>query len=124
MAVGAATSASQSILQQLQLQQAQRNADQAAQNARTLQAQASDAQRVADRAQDKARTLKVAANQAQTIAGQAAMGLQATRSWGQAKVQLSNTYTQVAQAQQTAPKAQPVLNAQGQVTGSKVNVTA
>jgi len=145
MAIGSTTSNTQSIGQsiwkQIQMQQAQRTADQAEQNARALQAEASNAQRTADKAQENARSIKVQAEQAQGVASQANMSLEAAKSMENMGVQLSATYTQVAQAQQAAlPQAQPaiqtqqpqpvanaqqpVASSQGQTTGTVVNTTA
>lgn len=123
MAVSGPSSLSQSITQQLQLMQAQRNAESARQRARSLQAQASDAQRTADRAQENARTLKSDAALAQDASARADQSLQATKSWMQTKSQLGSIYTRIAAAQKEA-SAQGVTNAQGQVLGTVVDVTA
>jgi len=142
--VSSTSSASQYGWQQLKLQQAKRNADQAEQTAQTLKAQASDAQRVADRAQENARSLSVQSDQAQANAGQARQGLAALGNEQQAITQLSNTVDQVLARQQiststtknattsatgastVSPKSltPPVVNSQGQVTGKIINTTA
>lgn len=130
--------ASQSGLQQLRVQQAQRNATQAEQEARVLRAEADAAQREALRADERARMLDVDASQAQGRAGEARQGLAALRSLGEFGTRLINTYERVVEAQ-TETQANsaavsdtvdqgsqpvPVVNAQGQVTGQVVNVAA
>ena len=136
MAIGSATSSSsvsQSIVQQLRLQEARRAADEAQFKAQALQAQANDAQQTADREQERARSLRVDASQAQAQAGQASQGLKAIQSLSQLTTSLSNVYTEVAKAQQEIPaqtntqpqqSTQSVVNAQGQTIGKVVNVTA
>jgi hypothetical protein len=134
MAVNAVSSNVQSVWQQLQLQQAQRNADQAEQNARALQVQASNAQAAADQAQENAMSLQADADQAQSIAGQANLALQAEKSLSQLGTQLSNVYSRVAQTLQKAqpaasvqarPQVQPaIVNTQGQTIGTTVNTIA
>lgn len=128
---GAQSSAAQVGLQQLKLQQAKRNADRAEQTAQALQAQAAEAQRVANNAQENARALSVRSDQAQSVAGQARQGLALISSVGQMQTQLGNTAAQVverAQSPQTSTTTQttkaPVVNTQGQVTGTVVNTTA
>lgn len=124
-ATSGAPSIAQSVWQQVKLQQAQRSADQAEATARALQAQAAAAERTADRAQENARSLRVQADQARQVSGRANQSLEAIRSLGQLQVQLGGTYERVAQAQaQRNAAAQPVVNTQGQLTGTQVNVTA
>lgn len=124
-------SAAQAGLQQLKLQQAKRNAERAEQTASALQAQAADAQRVANNAQENARALSVRSAEAQSVAGQARQGLAIIRSVDQMQAQLSSTATQVVerrQSPQTSTTSQatkaPVVNTQGQITGTVVNTTA
>lgn len=137
MAILSSTTGAQSAAQfgweQIKLQQAQRNADQAQQTAQSLQAQAQDAQRAADRAQDVARSISVQADQAQTNAGRAVQGLAAIKTSGQSQIQLANVVDQVVQRQQNAQpvpptqpqqNAPPVVNTQGQTTGRVINTTA
>lgn len=134
MAIGSASSSiSQSIVQQLRLQEARRSADEAQYRAQSLQAQASEAQQSADRQQERARSLRVDASQAQAQAGQASQGLSAIQSLSQLNTTLGATYTKVAQAQASTqapintqpPPAKPaVVNAQGQTIGKVVNTTA
>ena len=123
-------SANQSAWQQFKVSQAERNADQAEQNARALRAEADAAQRSADRAQENARTLGVDADQAQQSAGRARQGVAASRTEVQAGTRLSAAVDKVVQAQVQAqapapaqPK-EPVVNSLGQVTGQVVSVSA
>lgn len=128
--ISTTSSVSQYGWQQLKLQQAQRNADQAELTAEALKAQASDAQRVADRAQEHARSLAVQSDQAQTQAGRLRQGLAALNSAQQAFAQLPQTINQAIVPAQTSAAAiqssstQGVTNTQGQVTGTIVNTTA
>ena len=137
MAIGSSTSANQSTLQsawqQMQVQQAQRNADQAEQNARALQAQAGNARRSADRAQENARSLEVQSSQAQAYADRAQQGVATYRSEVQTVSKLAGAYDKVSQAMHGAQVQQPqapqqnvptVVNSQGQTTGQVVNITA
>lgn len=117
---------------QIQQQQAQRNADQAEQQARALQARARQAQVVADQAQETASSLKVQSSQAQGTAESAQRGLVAMKSRDDMLVQLNQQVGQVADAvvkqspavQVEAVAPQPVTNTSGQTTGTLVNVTA
>jgi len=130
--VSSTSSASEYGLQQLRLQQARRTAEQAEFAARALNAQAANAQRVADRAQEDARSLGVQANQAEASAGQARQGLAALSTAQQAFSRLSNTAEQVvareptpaAPTQDSGAAPVPVVNTQGQVTGTVINTTA
>lgn len=139
MAIGSATSgiqsATQDAWQQLKLQQAKRDADRADQTAQALQAQAADAQRVASRAEEVARSLSVQAEQAQSVAGKARQGLASLSSLGQLQALVDHVSEQVFQTQldtpqsvpattQTQASTTPVVNTQGQVTGTVVNTTA
>jgi hypothetical protein len=132
-----AQSAAQSGLAQLRLQQAKRDADQAEQTAQSLQAQARSAQQRASQAQDTARTITTQADQAQTSAGQARQGLAVIKSVSQMQTRLAGTVSRVAEKLDAAvpavpvavhaassPPATPVVNVQGQVTGTVVNTTA
>lgn len=134
MAILSSTAGAQSVTQygweQLKLQQAQRNADQAQQTAQSLQVQAQDAQRTADKAQENARSLSVQAEQAQGDAGRAEQGLAAITTSGQTQIQLTNAFNQAAQQQSAQPatpptqQPSPVVNAQGQTTGRVINTSA
>ena len=123
---------------QLRLQQARRNAEQADFAARALQAQASSAQRTAAQAQENARSLSVQSDEAQTVAGRARQGLHALDSANAAFTRIGKAIEQVppvaekptappvqaAPAPTPAPTASPVLNNEGQVTGTLVNTSA
>lgn len=123
---------------QIQQQQAQRNADQAEQQARALQAQAQSARAVAGRAQEAARSLAVQASQAQGDAAGARRNLSSMESLGGVQAQLGGLREQINAVLNPAPvaapspdslsssttTAAPVINAFGQTTGTQVNVTA
>ena len=128
---------SSGVWAQLQQQQVQRTADQAEQKARALRAQASDAQSTADRAQENARSLRVQSEQAQGEASSARMDLAALDSMGVLQSQFNQWRAELASALDSpetsstsasssaaATGAQPVLNAQGQTTGTLLSVTA
>lgn len=123
--------ANQSAWQQFKLLQAERNADQAEQQARALRSQADVAQRSADRAQESARSLQVDATQAESSAGEARRGVAMVRtveeSVTQSVTRVSATYDRMAQVQ-AAPAdtavGGAVVNSQGQVTGQVVSVAA
>ncbi len=128
--VSSISSAAQYGMQQIMVQQAKRNADQAEQTAQALQAQANDAQRVAERAQENARSLAIQSDQAQQRAGQARQGLAVLSAEQQSNARLVNAINLTAGSQQpavaTAPSTtpSPVVNSQGQVTGKTINTTA
>lgn len=121
----------QSVLSQLQLQQAQRNAERADANARSLQAQAREAQRVAVEAQSTARTISSQADQAQSDASQARLSLSVIRNGSQVQSDLTSAVGNVTETLKVATPvavtpspALPVVNTQGQLTGTVVNTTA
>lgn len=114
---------------QLQRQQAERNAEQAEQRARSLQAETRQAKAEADRAQERARTLEVETDQATVEAGRARSGLAASRSlqqidgeFAQLRERLRPEPTAQAPAA-AAPAPRPVTNAQGEVTGTVINIS-
>ena len=124
-------SISQYVRSQLQLQQAQRNAEQADANARSLQAQARQAQQVAVEAQATARSVGSQANQAQSDASQAQLSLALIRNGSQVQSELTTAVGNVAEPLKVAAPvaatpspATPVVNTQGQLTGTVVNTTA
>ena len=98
MAIGSITSGTQAAtqqgFQQLRLQQARRDAEQAEQTARSLAAQANQAQRRADQAQEDARSITVQADQAQDDAGRARQGLATVQSISQMGAQISRVADQ------------------------------
>jgi hypothetical protein len=136
MAVSAASSQSATglVMQQLRLQQAQRSADRAELTARTLRVQASEAQQEADRAQEGARALQVRSDQAQSQVGAAKQRVVSLESLGELQGNFDALRGEIAQGLQALdqPAAQPasqavaspVVNAEGQTTGTLVNVTA
>jgi hypothetical protein len=134
--ISGAQSAAQSGLAQLRLQQAKRDAEQAEQVANSLQAQARDAQQRASQAQETARSITIQSDQAQSNAGQARQGLAVIQTVSQMQTQLGSVASQVKvkleAAQPAAPaaivptpaSAAPVVNTDGQLTGTVVNTTA
>lgn len=116
------------VLSQLQLRQAQGEAARAEANAQSLRARAQDAQRNAIQAQENARSLRVQSNQAQQEAGQAKQDVSSLRSvqvldqgLGELRQQISE-FTEGASI--AVPITPPVVNVQGQTTGTVVNTTA
>lgn len=136
----ASTSASaRSALQQLNIQNARRAADQAEREAQALSRQADLARSRAAREEQNADTLTTRAKQADAVAGQARQGLAALTSAAESTSRLTNTLSQinernapsatspgvdVAPASTAAPAAAPVVNTQGQLIGSIINTTA
>lgn len=121
----------QSVLSQLQLQQAQRNAERADANARSLQAQARQAQQVAVQAQAEARSISSQADQAQSDASQAKLSLAVIRNGSQVQSELTSSVGNLTETLKVASPvaatlgtAIPVINTQGQITGTVVNTTA
>ncbi|MDP2401833.1 MAG: hypothetical protein Q8M66_07625 [Actinomycetota bacterium] len=122
--------AMQAAWAQLQLQQARRFADQANQEARALSEKASEAQTNADRAQEGARTLRVEAGQARDVATGAQRNVRASESLSQVgetvNAVVSNAVQSQARTQSTtqaeAAAPQPVVNTQGETTGTLINV--
>lgn len=119
-------SASDLIAQQLRVQQVKRSADQAEATARTLRQQAGDAQRSADQARENARSLSVRADQAQGDAGAARQQLASLPSVSAVQEGMSTLRQEISTAIKALdePTAVPVINAEGQTTGTVVNVTA
>lgn len=126
-----AQSAAQSGLRQLRLQQARRDVAQAEQVAHALRAQAQSAQLNANEAVERARAISSQSDQAQTTVGQARQGVAAVSTAVQMQNQLSGVAAQVTE-KLTPPKSAPaikssttpVVNTEGQVTGTVVNTTA
>lgn len=129
MAVSA-TSSLQSVAgqvsQQLRAQQVERRADQAELEARSLRQQAGLAQREADRAEENARRIKVKSDRAQGDAGAARQQAVTESAATDYQGQLDAFRQQISQGVQLldANIAGPVVNADGQTTGTVVNVTA
>jgi type II secretory pathway pseudopilin PulG len=118
------------VWQQVQQQQAQRNADQAEQAARSLQAQARSAQSVANRAQENARSISTESSQADSRANQAKQGLVSLKSIGEVQSGFDDLRQQIStvlskDSVASAPiQAAPVVNSSGQQTGTLINVSA
>lgn len=116
------------FVQRLQQQQAQRAAEQANQNAQSLQSQARAARVDAARAQQNARDLEIQAGQAQAKAASINSGLQAAAAIETSQTDLQTAYdrlpAQIAAAQgntYTAPNATVTSSAN---VGTVVNTTA
>ncbi|MFA7292699.1 MAG: hypothetical protein WC023_10680 [Rhodocyclaceae bacterium] len=130
MAISAGSSSSVSglVSQQLRLQQAERSANQAEASARALRRQAQVAQQSADRAQEGARSVKVQADQAQVNAGSAQQQLVSLKSINQLQSGFDTVRQQISLSLESldvsASTAAPVINADGQATGTLLNVTA
>lgn len=122
-----ATSAAFALMQR---QQAERNAEQAEQRARSLQAETRQARAEANRAQERARTLEVETDQATEQAGRARSGLVASRSLQQLDKQFGELQSQINPPPPTeapaspSPAPRPTVNVQGEVTGTVINVSA
>lgn len=133
--ISSGLSISSDLWSQLQQRQAQRTADQAEQRAQSLQAQARAAQQEANVAQERARTLGVKSSQAQSEASDARRNLAEMASLGKVQSGLTELRGQIAGAVEalspsstssnaSSGKTAPVVNAYGQETGTRVNVTA
>lgn len=118
---------------QIQQQQAQRAADQAEQNARSLKMKARDAEAQASRAQEDARTTNVEYDKAENKAGITKQNLAQMKSVGQLQESFQEVRNKIASSTlENAPSAKiassatstGVTNAYGQQTGTLVNVTA
>lgn len=117
-------------LAQIQQLQAQRNANQAEQQAQSLRARAQAAQSQADRAQENARSLRLQSSQAQGEASSARRGLAAMKSANDVQTSLGNLRADikaalvqnVASTEVSTPGT--TINAQGQTTGTLISVTA
>ena len=111
---------------QMQQQQAQRAAEQAEQRAQSLQAETRRARADAERAQDRVRTLEVETSQAERTAERARGGIAASESLQQLDGQLSTLQEDIRSTFPTPadgePPPRPVVNAQGQLTGTVINV--
>lgn len=114
-----------------QLQQAQRNVDQAVQRARSLQAEAQQAQAEANRAQSNAQAIQSDSRQASSDADQARRGLTALQVSRAPQTQLTSPPPKVGNSPAAPPettdlplKPAPVVNAFGQQTGTLISVTA
>lgn len=125
-AIGATGSASGMIWAQLQQQQAQRTADQAAARARALQAQASQAQAEARQADDRAQSLQSESAQADVDAGNARRNLAALDTLGQTRKDLASLQLNIRDAlaglQVGSVAASGVFDSEGPATGTRIDV--
>lgn len=115
-----------SASQQWRVQQAQQGAQQAEAEARALRRQASSAQREADRADENARDLKVRSDQADSRAGNARQAIASVDSLEKVDSGFNALREGIAEglAAIDSPAPVPVINAEGQTTGTTINVTA
>jgi hypothetical protein len=131
------TGANQNVWQKLVVQQAEQKANQAEQTAQALRAQANQAQRTAEREQENARSLSVQSDQAQAKAGQIRQTVsnlnaenkiidQAPKPLDKAlsQQQVSGSSAQNKAVTPVAASTSTTVNAQGQVTGKIISVTA
>jgi len=120
------TNSTNTMWQQLQAQQPQREAARASQTARTLQTQASAARAAATQAQNVAQSLETKASQAQTAAAAASRAVQSTKSTGEMQSRLDSIYTNLPQmVTQNNPAANQTQTISTNATvGTLVNTTA
>lgn len=123
-AISASGSAISFGTDQLRVQQAKRNADQAEAAARALRRAATSAQQAADSAQEDARALQVRSNQAQVDAGQARQQVTSLQSVRTVQEGFETVRSQIAEGLKSLDAPAPTVNAEGQTTGMLVNVTA
>lgn len=120
--------ATSAISQQLRTQQAQRAADQAEAAARLLRQRASSAQQAAAQAQENARNLKVQSDQADSRAGSARQTAASVDSLNRIDATFQSVREGIASGLSaltaSTEAAAPVVNAEGQTTGTLINVTA
>lgn len=124
----AVSSSSSLITPDFRLNQAKRAADQAEAAARSLRQQAASAQRNADQAQEGARSVAVQADKASNNAGLARQQLVSVSSLTNLQGNFDTLHQQISEGLKTldlpATPVAPVVNADGQTTGTLVNVTA
>lgn len=112
---------------QLQEMQAQRMAEQAEGRARALRSAAEEAQANAVRARETARTRRVESDRAEGTAQDARANLVSLKSGQDTQADLTTLRDGIARVQEalnTTSTAAAVINAEGQTTGTLVNVTA
>ncbi|MFU8838268.1 MAG: hypothetical protein ACNA75_08210 [Thiohalomonadaceae bacterium] len=124
-------SATAAAFGQLQQQQAQRQVEQAEQRLQQLQAEAAKARQEASQANERARSLEVDSDQARSDVDRARIGASSRDALAQVDSQIGEIREQIAVAQSPepsvnvpSPAASPVVNMQGEVTGTQVNVVA
>ncbi|MDD3519385.1 MAG: hypothetical protein PHQ14_13640 [Chromatiales bacterium] len=120
--------ASSAVFEQVQKQQALREAEQAEQRAQRLQAESNKARAEADQAENKARGLEVESSQAQSQADSVRRGVAAGDALSQVDTQISELRGQIAEigtpAPAETPSAGPTVNVEGQTIGTTISVTA
>lgn len=121
-AISGSGSATGFVVEQLRVQQAKRNAEQTEAAARSLQRQASAAQREAVAAQEGARSLQVQSDQAQSEAGQARQQVASLAAVQTVQEGFQTIRTQIAASVKALDAPAPSINAEGQTTGTVVNV--
>ena len=121
------SAAGNALFGQLQTQQAQRNAEQAEQRARTLQQEARVAQQVADQAQERASSLQSESAQARSRADGARRDVRSLDAVGEVRTQLDSLRGQIAEVlsnpEVLAGATPAVTNLEGQVTGRLISVS-
>lgn len=129
--VSAMQSAGAAVWSQLQQQQLQRSADQAESRAQALRVQARAAETTAARAQEQARTVRAQSSQADGDALNAQLSLARANASALVPLQSPDAF-EVRSVNQATPETpvtagsgtQPVINADGQTTGTLINVQA
>ncbi len=120
--------ASGSFIQSFQRQQAQRNADQAYQNAQSLQSRAREARQDAARAQQTARELEIRAGQAQSEASRLSLNVKASSAIETTQSNLNASYSklseQITTARADAYGATATINPPASSVGAMVDTTA
>ena len=126
--VSAAQSAGAAVWSQLQQQQLQRAADQAESRASALRVQAREAETMALRAQEQARSVKTQSSQADGDARNAQLSLARTNVSALVPLQSPDAFEVRAVTPAIPvtgnPGPQPVINADGQTTGTLISVQA
>ena len=112
------------LSQQLVMQRAQRNADQAEANARAIAAQAVSAQREADRAQANASSLRSASSNAEASANLAQLNVSSIKANATSDQQMDTFYQRVSAAQAAQPATGTGTTAAVAATTAVVTVSA
>lgn len=117
-----------SFVQGFQRQQAQRNADQAYQNAQSLQSRAREARQDAARAQQTARELEIRAGQAQSEASRVSINVKASSAIETTQTDLNASYSklpeQITTARADTYGATAAVNTSASSVGTVVDTTA
>lgn len=113
------------VMQQLRTQQVERTAEQAEANARSLRREAASAQQQADAAREDARDLKVRSDRAESEAGSARQAVVSLTELSKVSRSFEALGRSVADSSSApTPPPAPQVNAEGQTTGTVINVTA